>query len=514
MSVDGVFIGGTGDSERKEYVLAHLHAALHPEPAQALTVGLGSGILAAELAKHDGLQRIDVIEIASSVVEGATAVSEWREASGSDARLSVVENDALNELMTMKHSYDVIISDGKSRPTSRANGLFFSADYYRLLSSRLSTGGIVLQWVALNIASPDFRTVLRTFAHAFPHAMLWWLPDSDAFLIGSDAPIDVLAKGSGDLHTLGAYGVHDLRDVRAMLVADRELMLEMAGDGPVNPLDRPVVEFYRISDYARPASALVASNLSLLAEAGRRHAAVRLESDRLAPTADDDPIAAAFALAALLADAYAGHRSAEELDAEALELAGGARPVDWALSNYFVTRAAGAFRRGDLEGALRYADLASGLHRNPRAAYYASLAHAAGGTLLDAVSALRSAVAGAPEVPLYRNTLARLLIRQGNSDAARDQYEKVLAIMPGNVTALQSLGVLLAAEGTPGRSIELLRTAYSIAPASPDVVDSLSWMLHATGRTEEAQSIVRRSGSYANGRPDLMERREEILRAR
>lgn len=496
MSVDGVFIGGSGDAARKELVLAHLHGAFLETPRTALTVGLGSGVLAAELAGYDSLDSIDVVEIAPSVARGALTVPEW-ERTRDDERVNLVVDDVMNHLAASDVRYDLIVSDGKSRPTARGNGLFFSSDYYAALGRKLRSGGVVLQWLSLHLAADDLRTVVRTFVASFEHVALFWLPDTDAFLIGSHEPIaQPRSTAPRPLRVLDRYGVDDAAAAEHLIVARNAALRGLAGTGPVSTLDRPVIEFYDPRAYARTPSSLVAANLETLAAASARTATT--------------------ALLELLAQAYAGETPAAELDRRAAGLSSGPAPVAAAISRYFTVRAAGRLRAGDGEAALDYARRAvTAAKRTPGtpadASYYEGVALLQLGRPQEALTALARAVEALPGVPVHRVMLARTLVALGRTEEAIEHYRTVLEQMPSNVSALQSIGVFEASRGNDGRAVELLARAYELAPGHPGVIDSYAWALYRGGDTREARRIVRRGGDYADGRADFAERRTIIL---
>ncbi|HKJ85211.1 MAG TPA: fused MFS/spermidine synthase, partial [Spirochaetia bacterium] len=501
MSVDGVFIGGSGDAARKEIVLAHLPTSICPGARSVLTVGLGSGVLAAELASYEHLRKISVVEIAPSVARGAEAVPDWAAVYPEDPRVDLRIDDVMNYLLASDERYDIVISDGKSRPTARGNGLFFSADYYEALRSSLAEEGVVFQWLSLHLAGEDFRTILRTFSASFKHVALWWLPDTDAFLIGSDAPFSIPASGHAfPPGRLLDYGITSSAATADLVVTTGDDLRGLAGPGNVSTLDRPVIEFFSIRDYASPASSMIAANLELLAYA----------------TAENEELED---LLTLLADAYSGNANRADTDDRALALRASSPPIAAAISRYFVARASGRLRSDDPAAALEYAQrslealpdslVQAGLGAD--AFYYRGLALVALGDQQGAVEALVAAVEARPHRPAFRVALARSLVAAGDTTGAIKQYEAILSIMPENVPALQSVGVATAARGRPADALRLLEKAHTLEPETPAVIDSYAWVLHLNGRTEAARRVVQRGGAYASGRPDFENRRRIIL---
>ena len=117
----------------------------------------------------------------------------------------------------------------------------------------LATGGLAVQWLPLHQLSPEgLRTVIATFARAFPHVSLWWGTLSGSLpvvgLIGSENPLPVsptlfrekfrsLAPG------LAAVGWNSPACVlSSFIAADGDLRAFSAGIG-LNTDDLPRTEF-------------------------------------------------------------------------------------------------------------------------------------------------------------------------------------------------------------------------------------------------------------------------------
>lgn len=78
MAVDGITIGQShAGVDRKQQFLAHVPFLLEPGPLRkVLSIGLGTGILIGEVAKHPGVERIECVELSPPVIEGARLFAE------------------------------------------------------------------------------------------------------------------------------------------------------------------------------------------------------------------------------------------------------------------------------------------------------------------------------------------------------------------------------------------------------------------------------------------------------
>lgn len=68
---------------------------------------------------------------------------------------------------------------------------------------------------------------------------------------------------------------------------------------------------------------------------------------------------------------------------------------------------------------------------------------------------------------------------EGNADAARQQYEKVVALDPNAAVAANNLAWMYAEKGENlDVALQLARNAVAAAPATPEISDTLGWILY------------------------------------
>ncbi|MGD8482157.1 MAG: fused MFS/spermidine synthase [Gammaproteobacteria bacterium] len=264
MSVDGIVIGGTGNTEFKQLLLAHLPRLLIDDTARELSVGLGSGILAGESALYQDLREITVVEIEPSVIEGAAWFREENHDVLDDPRLRIVGDDIGNFLRISKDRYNVISADEKTADEYASNGFSYSRDYYELLRDHLAPGGLVAQWVPATLPPRQYRMILNTFASSFPYVQLWYflpakrLGPFNSVLVGSRQPVpidvgDVRRRFAANREALASLAPYGLTSPEALLphfVADERVIRDAVADALLNSLDYPRYEFYHPWEYA------------------------------------------------------------------------------------------------------------------------------------------------------------------------------------------------------------------------------------------------------------------------
>lgn len=275
MSVDGIVIGGTGNTEFKQLLLAHLPKLLVQDYSSELSVGLGSGILVGESALHDGVQRITSVEIEPSVIAGAAWFAEENHRALERPSVEIVADDIGNFLRTTNDRYQVITADEKTADEYASNGFSYSLDYYELLRGHLAPGGLVMQWVPATLPPSQLRMVLNTFASSFPHVQLWYFMPAhrrgpfNALLVGSPQAIEIdparmdrrLAAHPEAFDSLERYGLTSAMAILPHFIAADDALRDAVRDAPLNSLDFPRYEFFYPWDYAAgQASQMVANH--------------------------------------------------------------------------------------------------------------------------------------------------------------------------------------------------------------------------------------------------------------
>lgn len=478
MKVDGITIGQSVEGvDRKQQFLAHAPFLLDERPLRnVLSIGLGTGILVGEVAKHPGLERVTCVELSPSVIEGARRFAAYNGGILDDPRARIVNDDGVGFLRRSRETYDAIISDGKSIAGHAGNGVFYSQDYYRSAREHLAPGGSMIQWVPLDVSADDLRVIVRTFTSAFPHAYLW-LGTRSFFLVGLLRPLTLdlahvqAVLGSPAAEGLRRHGWRDASEIAAFLLADRSALSRWVGDdGPVNSLERPILEFHALDDVA-PESERVASNLA--------------------------------ALAALGTDGVLDARVVGGGEAVATTRAAVGPLLDGLVR--LVREDAGGVRK--LEAAIAAAPAASELRLVAAEAMF-ELARSLDlrGRRTDAAALYDLALGAWPELVEGHVNRGRLAAIEGRTGEAEASFLRALQLNPLSGSAHAMLGRLLQGRGDSAGAVQHLREAIHIAPLTAALHEDLGLSLALARHTGDALAEFREALRLAPDWPAALDR--------
>ncbi len=175
---------------------ARLPLLLHPAPRSVLFLGLGTGISAAGSLPFPDLQRT-AVELSQGVIEAMPRFAPLNQ--GVAATTRIVRDDARRFLRAGSEHYDVIIGD-LFHPDLAGHSALLSVQQFARAKARLNEGGLFVQWIALNqFDAESLAVVLRSFAHVYPHAVIFM----DGFRLALVGAAGTIAGAPAVLANLG-----------------------------------------------------------------------------------------------------------------------------------------------------------------------------------------------------------------------------------------------------------------------------------------------------------------------
>lgn len=101
---------------------------------------------------------------------------------------------------------------------------------------------------------------------------------------------------------------------------------------------------------------------------------------------------------------------------------------------------------------------------------------------------------------------------QGKIDQSIEFYSKALELDGENLTALNSLGYILADNDRDlSRALTCCRKAVDRKPDNPAYLDSLGWTFYKLGKLPEAREYLKRALAIAPGRPEIVAHMRAVM---
>ncbi len=230
-------------------MLGHLPALLHPNPKEALVIGLGAGVSIGIIASYPSIEKVTTVELCEEVERGTAHFAEWNHNLLDNPKLELVINDGANYVKATRNQYDIISCD-PIHPFVAGAGTLYSHEHWEISKERLREGGILAQWLPLYHLSPyDFATIVGTFVDVFPDATLWFC-GIDTVLVGTKGELNIdldrMRTHMSDptvMADLLSMGVHTPADVLGWYIAGPDELRDMGMDAPRNHTNFPILEF-------------------------------------------------------------------------------------------------------------------------------------------------------------------------------------------------------------------------------------------------------------------------------
>ncbi len=262
-------MGGTRFSfgDRRQ---AHIPMLLHPDPASALFLGVGSGLTAGAATLHGDVE-VTAVELVPEIVGFLDAFDPYNRMADIDR---IVVADARRFVRADKQTYDVIVAD-LFHPARDGAGALYTREHFAAIRGHLNEGGLFCQWLPLyQLDAPVVATIVRTFLDVFPDAggwigtynprtpilglvgrvgeppadLPWSLGGVDPATDGPAPPTSWLAgvverRGEEMAEELVQLALTRPIDLLGCRMLGPEQLRRLAGEGPLNLDDRPRVVY-------------------------------------------------------------------------------------------------------------------------------------------------------------------------------------------------------------------------------------------------------------------------------
>jgi len=427
---------------------------LHADPRRVLVVGWGAGITVGAFTTDARVERIDVVELERAVLDAAPLFAEHIHHAHRDPRVRVRIDDGRNYVAHAGETYDIIVQDP---PDCWITGpsFLFTREHLERVRARLRPGGIFVQWVSMQVIDDAARrTLLKTYADAFPHLSVWeanW--PAETILVASLEPMalrwdrwETRCAQPGVRADLDRISRADPARFAASRVG--ELPRGAFQDAPPNTDDLPLLEF-RQGPWLVDRADRTDAHDWLIRQRGEPdgNAVEGVPPDRLAGFLVD--LAAALEArrdspAALAVHAERAKRFPDD-------------PHPWA------EQARLWIESGRPESAAACAQQAVRLRPDhPAGNYLLGVARSFLGRHEESLAPLRQAIASGQADPLAHLVLGRALARLRRPAEARAAFEAFLAQAPEDPDGLAELAACWEQEGDRARALAAATRALAV----------------------------------------------------
>jgi spermidine synthase len=231
-------------------MLGQLPLLLAPNMKNGLVVGFASGVTVGAMLQSP-IESLECVELEPETIKGSRYFEHVNNRPLSDPRLRLIIDDARTYLRVTPKRYDMIVSE-PSHPWVPGVANLFTKEFFEMGRSRLSDGGVFVQWVQIYQLSTDsLRTVLATFHNVFPHVLVFRVEGAtkgkDLLLVGSQTPVnlDRLAERITDQRIaseLARVNIRGADDVRSWYVCDEATLGPAVAGATINTDDNMYVE--------------------------------------------------------------------------------------------------------------------------------------------------------------------------------------------------------------------------------------------------------------------------------
>jgi len=170
MSLDGITQVTMADEYVYHEMLSHLPILAHGDVKDVLIIGGGDGGLAEEVLKHEGIERLVMVEIDAGVIDFAR--THWQALNHNcfdDPRFRPVIADGKDYVATSKDRFDVIVID--STDPVGPGEVLFTKNFYADCKSLLKPGGVLLTQNGVPFFQADeLKNTVYNFSKLFADA--------------------------------------------------------------------------------------------------------------------------------------------------------------------------------------------------------------------------------------------------------------------------------------------------------------------------------------------------------
>ncbi|MFN7971442.1 MAG: fused MFS/spermidine synthase [Acidobacteriota bacterium] len=526
---DGCVLRLNGKADASTFVdmptqrlLGHLPMLLHGHARTACVIGMGSGASAGAVSVYPGLERVDVVEIARSVIEAAHHFDEVNHQILASPRARFLLADGRTHLRFTPETYDVIVSE-PSNPWIAGIGKLFTVEMFRECRARLSPGGVMAAWLqSYRVSREAVAVVLRSFERVFPNVTVWTCSPGDLLLVGvnGDATLDLdrvraLIADPAIASDMSALRIEEPADlVPHLLMGSEDVRRFTAGGSRVNTDDNGWLEL------AAPRTLHLREDVLRAADCFAERRPLPSELPFAVTGADGERSVLKEKLGGILEAERSSLLAQDALDAGDLGTAEEAArralaknphdlPAALALGDVLISRTRTLVDASRFEEAAPLlTDLSRVLPNDPQLPYDASTTFIHLKRPADALPFLDRLKRAYPADLAVRGNRALALCEVGRFADAREDAAEIVAQRPGDPRGSFLLARALVGEGKPREALALLDP---ILAKDPGAVEPRYLRAQAARALGDVESAVRELEAIQDKKPEARAEAVRIL---
>ena len=242
----------SADEHRYHESLVHIPLAMHYNPKRVLILGGGENLASREVLKHSSVQRVDVVDIDSTMFYLAKENKYLKDINADAAKnekVNLIPEDAFTYLFNNTEKYDVIIADLPD-PTNQALARLYSKQFFLMAKRNLKKDGVfVTQSGEIYFSNKVFSCINNTLASVFEDVQPYhtYIPSFGdwGFIIarheGNDSKVDTKALPE-DLKYLNPY------QIEQAFIFPKDITI---ADTKQNTLDNPIILNYFLDEWEK-----------------------------------------------------------------------------------------------------------------------------------------------------------------------------------------------------------------------------------------------------------------------
>jgi spermidine synthase len=171
--LDGVVQTTENDEFMYHEMITQVAMHSHPDVKKVLVIGGGDGGTINQIAKHPGVEQIDLVEIDGKVIDTCQKYFPCFQDGFFDSRTNIIIQDGIDFVKNTKSKYDLVIVDS-SDPTGPAIGLFTTAFYHCVYQALQNDGMMVTQSESPLFYDDIFTSIYHNISSVFGNAYIYW----------------------------------------------------------------------------------------------------------------------------------------------------------------------------------------------------------------------------------------------------------------------------------------------------------------------------------------------------